>query len=190
MITASPWIATYDRRITDTATEGFYVAYLFSIDFKRLYLSLAFGTTQFAEYFKNIGERHEKLASAAAQFRTLVKPERTLYVDTLKLAATSKDRLHSDYQYSNIWAIQYDLNLVPPEDILVADYRYMLGLYKQLVDNPLLPDMQQLLEAQISLPAKALAPIVKKFVARPPKSRKKGLGGHGTRDLSRIEEGG
>lgn len=113
MITASPWIATYDRRITDTATEGFYVAYLFSIDFKRLYLSLAFGTTQFAEYFKNIGERHEKLASAAAQFRTLVKPERTLYVDTLKLAATSKDRLHSDYQYSNIWAIQYDLNLVP-----------------------------------------------------------------------------
>jgi MrcB-like, N-terminal domain len=66
IITAAPWIATLDKSITKTATQGFYVVYLYSIDLKRLYLSLAFGTTQFKEYFPRTLERHAKLLSAAA----------------------------------------------------------------------------------------------------------------------------
>ena len=39
-ITAAPWIATFDKRITDIATSGYYVIYLFSIDLQRLYLEI------------------------------------------------------------------------------------------------------------------------------------------------------
>ena len=51
-ITAAPWIATFDKRITDIATSGYYVIYLFSIDLQRLYLEFGFGTTQFKNHFK------------------------------------------------------------------------------------------------------------------------------------------
>src|SRR5215469_12352784 len=73
-ITAAPWVATYDLRITHSATEGFYLVYLFSVDMNRLYLSLAFGTTQFAQYFKESEERHNRLSSAAVKLRSLATP--------------------------------------------------------------------------------------------------------------------
>jgi MrcB-like, N-terminal domain len=40
-ITSAPWIATFDRSVTTTATQGFYLVYLYSVDLKLLYLSLA-----------------------------------------------------------------------------------------------------------------------------------------------------
>jgi len=50
-ITAAPWIALFDRRLTDSATREYYVVYLFSVDLSAVTLSLAFGTTQFEKQF-------------------------------------------------------------------------------------------------------------------------------------------
>jgi hypothetical protein len=172
-ITPAPWIATYDKRITRSAIQGFYLVYLFSIDLKRLYLSLAFGVTQFGQYFKRSPERHKQLASAAGRLRTLVDPKRILHAEPLDLAATPRNRLHFDYEYSNIFAVPYDLDQLSGDHVLIADYRYMLGLYAQLVENPLLPTMQQLLEAQISPPAEVLPPKVTEFTRRAPSGKKR-----------------
>jgi len=46
-ITAAPWIALFDRRLTSSATTEYYVVYLFSTDMSTVTLCLAFGTTQF-----------------------------------------------------------------------------------------------------------------------------------------------
>lgn len=97
-ITAAPWIGTRDPQVSKSFTEGFYVVYLFSIDLRRLYLSLAFGTTQFRNYFKTASVTHEKLARAARHLRTLVDPYRPLLTRKLDLLATSKNRLHYDYE--------------------------------------------------------------------------------------------
>jgi MrcB-like, N-terminal domain len=70
-ITAAPWIATFDPTVTRTATQGFYLVYLFSVDLQRLYLSIAFGTTQFESYFPQVRERHAKLVAAAEHLRAL-----------------------------------------------------------------------------------------------------------------------
>jgi hypothetical protein len=170
-ITSAPWIATFDLSITKTATQGFYLVYLFSIKLQKLYLSLAFGTTQFEDYFPSIPERHAKLMSAADQLRTLLKPKRILHLGSLDLDVTSHDRMHSDYEKSNIVAIQYDLDALPSDDQLARDYRYMLELYRELVANPLLPEVQHLLESQIEPPPLFLDPIVKEFSVRKPKGK-------------------
>ena len=60
-ITAAPWIATFDKRITDTATSGYYIVYLFSIDLQRLYLEFGFGATQFKNHFKKKTESNKNL---------------------------------------------------------------------------------------------------------------------------------
>src|SRR5215467_9977918 len=44
-ITAAPWIALFDTRLTTSATREYYVVYLFSLDLATVTLSLAFGTT-------------------------------------------------------------------------------------------------------------------------------------------------
>ena len=98
----------------------------------------------------------------------LIKPECALYVQPLDLAAGPKDRLHFDYEYANIFAIPYDLDHLPLDVVLTEDYKYLLGIYRELVDNPLLPGMEQLLESQIrrlrtlcrlSLKSSHLAPL-------------------------------
>ncbi len=39
-ISAAPWLTVMDKSITESATEGFYVVYLFSRSAKKLYLSI------------------------------------------------------------------------------------------------------------------------------------------------------
>ena len=184
-ITSAPWVATFDLSITKTATQGFYLVYLFSVDLRRLYLSLAFGTTQFEEYFPSIPERHTKLVAAADQLRTLLKPKRVLNSGSLDLAVTSRDRMHADYEKSNIVAIQYGLDALPSDDQLARDYRYMVELYRELVANPLLPEVQHLLESQIEPPPLFLDPIVKEFSVRKPKNKKAQGGGTKNRRISK-----
>jgi hypothetical protein len=184
-ITSAPWIATFDLSITKTATQGFYLVHLFSIKLQKLYLSLAFGTTQFEDYFPSIPERHAKLMSAADQLRTLLKPIRILHLGSLDLDVTSHDRMHSDYEKSNIVGIRYDLDALPSDDQLARDYRYMLELYRELVANPLLPEVQHLLESQIEPPPLFLDPIVKEFSVRKPKGKKSSGGGTKNKRISK-----
>jgi len=170
-ITAAPWIATFDPTITRSATQGFYLVYLFSVDLSRMYLSIAFGITQFETYFKNPHERQAKLVDAAKHLSSLLKAKRPLVLGKLDLAA-SNGSLHADYERSNIAAIVYDLDALPSDKQLADDYRYMLSVYSDLVRNPLLPDIQQLLEAQIEPPPTS-EPTVIDFLPREPIAKRK-----------------
>ncbi len=67
LITAAPWIATFDNRITKCARRGFYVVYLFSVDLKSLYLCLGLGTDQFNDLFNKKTEKHDGLEHAASR---------------------------------------------------------------------------------------------------------------------------
>jgi len=168
-ITSAPWIATFDPKVTQSATEGFYVVYLYSIDLQRLYLSIAFGTTQFKDQFPNVMERHQRLRSAADRLRALVPQQNDLLAGDLDLAATARDRLHTDYEAGNIFAIRYDLAALPEENQLKADYLKIIALYDALVSHSLLPEPQRLLEAEVDTPIEVQAPVVLDFKPRPPK---------------------
>ena len=52
-ITYAPWVAAFDPLITTSATDGYYFVYLYSVDLKRLYISLGVGVTEFENHFGN-----------------------------------------------------------------------------------------------------------------------------------------
>jgi len=70
-ITAAPWIALFDRRLTTSATSGYYVVYLFSTDMSTVALSLAFGTTQFDKQFGGPSSAFPRMRSAAVRLQEM-----------------------------------------------------------------------------------------------------------------------
>ena len=58
-----PWIAVLDPEITTSTMRGYYVVFLFSIDMKRVYLSLNQGMTDIEKELKTEGAAKELLRS-------------------------------------------------------------------------------------------------------------------------------
>ena len=52
LLSAAPWLAVMDKTITESATEGYYIVYLFSRSAKKLYLCMGIGATQFQKIKK------------------------------------------------------------------------------------------------------------------------------------------
>jgi 5-methylcytosine-specific restriction protein A len=44
-ILSAPWVAVFNRNITESATKGYYIVYLLSEDLQRLVLEVGFGAT-------------------------------------------------------------------------------------------------------------------------------------------------
>jgi len=185
-VTAAPWVAAFDPRITTSATTGYYVVYLFSVDMELIYLTLAFGTTQFREQFGGTELALERMRDAAERleslFRRRISPD--LKTGPIDLRASRRDRLHREYESSAIlWLEPYSLSDLPPEDTLRQDFLKVLEAYEYIASDPLTPNVQDLLEATVQAPADVL-PEVRQFVPRPPP--KKGSKGASSRRHSGV----
>ena len=183
-ITAAPWIATFDKRITDVATSGYYVVYLFSIDLKRLYLEFGFGTTQFKNHFKKKTERYKKIRTAAKELQErhekkllpIFKQALHGYTsrEPIDLAATSRDDLHEAYEQSSIYSVEYLISSLPAENQLVNDYNAFLNLYREIVLDSSSPSMEELFENEADpFKTKGRSPITV-FIPLPAKKKKRG----------------
>ena len=183
-ITFAPWVATFDTRITTSATSGYYVVYLFSIDFQRLYLEFGFGLNQFTDHFKTRAKSYEKIRLAAKvlqqfhedKLRPIFKP--ALYENIsrgpIDLAAQSNHGLHLGYQQSSIYSVEYLLSDLPTEDKLAEDYNGFLSLYEAIVLDPSGPTMEQLFERTVVPKKTNSTSSVTGFVPHPPKKKRKG----------------
>lgn len=135
-----PWIAFLDPDVTESAQEGIYVVYLWSVDADSLYLCLSQGVTDVAKKHKaNVLPR---LRSEAAKIRALISSES---VDLLsKISLGSKDRLPVQYEAATIAAIKYETNSLPNDIQLRSDLSRMIELYgsavgrkrEKLTENP------------------------------------------------------
>jgi 5-methylcytosine-specific restriction protein A len=63
---AVPWVAVFDRLITETAQDGFYVVYLFREDSKSVYLSLNQGVTTARHLYRK--DAKQSLRARVADF--------------------------------------------------------------------------------------------------------------------------
>ena len=126
------WLAVFDRMVTETAQEGFYLVYLVPADGSRVFLSLNQGTE---EIYSQVGGRHyeQVLQDTATRDRGLLEGEETygLLPGPIDLGATS--RLTRGYESGNIFALEYRLPL-PPEGDIEADLTRLLLLYAALVE--------------------------------------------------------
>jgi hypothetical protein len=170
-ITAAPWIALFDRRLTTSATEEYYVVYLFSTDMSTVTLTLAFGTTQFKKQFGGPSDAFPRMRFAAGRlqemFNHIIPPQ--LSRGPIDLTAEPRQTLHYAYQQSTILSYApYNLGALPEEKQLVSDLKGLVQLYTDIVSDPLAPTVDQLVEAVVDPAPVVQVPEVRDFEIRPP----------------------
>jgi 5-methylcytosine-specific restriction enzyme A len=126
---AVPWIGIFDPAITTTATEGYYVVYLFHAQQPIVHLSLNQGTTAVREEF---GAKAREVLSDRAVFmrKRLADYQANLSVNAIELGSNA--RLPGDYAAGHAIGVTYHLDALPDETMLVGDLRNIVRAYRAL----------------------------------------------------------
>ena len=145
-ISAAPWLSVMDKSITESATEGFYVVYLFSRSAKKLYLSIGIGATQFQEIYGITNECLDKISIARNQFQNLFKKYKPANVidkidlleDDLNFEEPLKGsarNLISCYEKSTNFSKEYNIDQIN-DTILTKDLNDYINLYANIINDP------------------------------------------------------
>lgn len=132
-----PWIAIFDLDITNTATHGYYIVYLFTADMQGVYLSLNQGWTYYENEYG--GKRGlEKIREATSIIQSnLDISEKGFTKEKISLnvpsSYSSSTRLQAEgYELGHIVGKYYPRNKMPNDEELKKDLLAMLDLYDQL----------------------------------------------------------
>lgn len=125
-----PWISVFRKDITETATKGIYIVYLYTADMKGVYLSLNQGFTFFREKFGTKKGREEirKVASFLQSSCNTIPKE--LKLDVIDLKATGV--LGKGYVPGHIAGKYYDINDLPTSNKLADDLRNLMSVYEEI----------------------------------------------------------
>jgi 5-methylcytosine-specific restriction protein A len=127
----TPWVGVFDLSVTDSATRGYYIVYLFRADGTAVHLSLNQGTT-------------EVVNAGRSQYKAILEARAREYASLLGLA--KRDGIHlgpvdlgggrrpltPGYEAGNVAAITYHATSIPDDAQLIEDLHRMLALYSQL----------------------------------------------------------
>lgn len=127
-----PWVAILDRLVTETAQQGYYLVYLVRADCSGVYLSLNQGVTTVRQEYR--ASTRKALATRAKDFDARLGP---LTKDLIRgpIDLGTKKGLGADYQQGSVCARYYPRDDLPDDEVLNADLRRFLGLYRHLVNN-------------------------------------------------------
>jgi len=124
-----PWLAAFDPVVTDSATRGYYVVYLFHISEPIVHLSLNQGTTVVREEF---GAAARQVLSERAAFVRDRLPDFVLRLPATQIALGSTARLPGDHAAGHALGVTYSLDNLPEEQALADDLRNALQAYRAL----------------------------------------------------------
>ena len=124
-----PWIGVYNANITTTATEGYYIVYLFDAEMTKVHLTLAQGTTKVREEFGR--NTHDALTRFAGVMRDRL-PEAKGRFSPSAIALHGSSTLAKDYEPSIALSASYDVGNMPTDEVLRADLREMARMYALL----------------------------------------------------------
>jgi 5-methylcytosine-specific restriction protein A len=124
-----PWVSVFDPLITDSATRGYYVVYLFHASSPVVHLSLNQGTTAVRDEFGP--KAREVLADRAAFMRKRVA-DFVSYLPAEEIELGSSARLPGDYAAGHAMGITYDVTNLPPETVLRGDLQLAVQAYRAL----------------------------------------------------------
>lgn len=114
-----PWIGIFDPKITQSASHGYYLVYLFSRKGNSVYLSLMFSSSDKL----NIG----KLESARNFVETLKNRPSDIIIGDIDL--DSPTGIGKEYEKSTIASIRYEKGKIPNDEKLAEDLKRMLNLH-------------------------------------------------------------
>ena len=173
----APWIGARDVRLADKQGEGYSLVYLYSVDLKKVHLSIAFGTEQFIDVFKPKKVAYEKMREAASRIQKVFHNDKNiddLILSPIDLTATSKEFRQEGYEQSAIFSLSYQIDDLPDDTKLLDDYRKMLDFYVDIFENPLTPSIDSLVNAVADpINFQNTKVKIKDFEYRSPKKTKK-----------------
>jgi 5-methylcytosine-specific restriction protein A len=145
-----PWVAVFDRLVTDTAQNGYYVVYLVKEDSSGAYLSLNQGVTTAKNLYG--ADAKEALRARAVDFLArLGKLPDSYIVGPIDLSTKSSSSLGAYYEQGSICAKYYAKGDIPPDGILEMDLKEFMDLYFVLATKDLLPSAETVEEDEENL---------------------------------------
>jgi hypothetical protein len=148
-ILRTPWFATLNREVTDSATKGYYLVYLISADLKTLVLAIGFGAYQFEKqygrgkkFFDALGTAvvNMKINSAHLASKSLRETKTRTNIGPVLLDESGDYHLRA-YEKCSIYSLSYDINDLPSEADLKRDYLEYVNLYDSMSESLLLADV-------------------------------------------------
>lgn len=133
-----PWIAVFDQNITTTAQKGFYIVYLFSEDYKKVYLSLNQGWNYFIKNgpLKQAKAEAETVAEFWRNNLELIEENKSFNKDEIDLSnqSGSTSTRGRGYGYANIISKCYIIEDLGESDeqMLHGDLNDMITVLKEL----------------------------------------------------------
>lgn len=176
-ILAAPWVAVFNRNITESATKGYYLVYLLSEDLERLVLEIGFGATQFEKRFGRGKKFYEAVDGAVINMRLnsshLIKGclpgsiSRT-NIDNVHLDSSGDFRLKA-YEHCAIYSLTYNTSSLPTNEELKRDYLEYLSLYDRMANSLLLAEVDDYVLETAEPPKASEALEITDFTVRPRK---------------------
>lgn len=161
-VTAGPWFATFDTRVTNEAQKGYYLVYLFSVDMKKLVLEIGFATKQFKDFYGDSRKSRGIMRDAAIKMQQSVEPVTKEFSDQsfikklsknesdLSTQGNNKYKLQIGYEKASIFHISYNIDKLD-ESELKKDYLNFVSLYQAMVSSRDTKSVEQLLDSSISI---------------------------------------
>ncbi|MDO6465002.1 MrcB family domain-containing protein [Pseudoalteromonas carrageenovora] len=161
-VTAGPWFATFDTRVTNEAQKGYYLVYLFSVDMKKLVLEIGFATKQFKDFYGDSRKSRGIMRDAAVNMQQSVGHVTRNFPDQsfikklsknesdLSTQGNNKYKLQIGYEKASIFNISYNIDKLD-ESELKKDYLNFVGLYQAMVSSPDTMSVEHLLDSSISI---------------------------------------
>ncbi|MEG4229710.1 DUF3578 domain-containing protein [Microcoleus sp. N9_B2] len=141
-----PWIAIFNKLVTESVQSGFYCVYLFRADFSGVYLSLNQGIADKRKKF-GLGKSRDMVRDQAQLFKDKLGSDKLReFSETLDFQLdsipkkTTYRRLGIAYEAGNIASKFYSSESLPDDKELVGDVRKMLEIYFSLFEEVSLKD--------------------------------------------------
>lgn len=156
-VTAVPWVATFHREVTVSATAGYYVVWLLPEDRRSIILALGLGATQFAELYGENRKALDAAGRAGIKVLSVAKPLLPEVFPPELLARTVEGELpplgksyeHKAYGKAAVLSVRYLIDDLPSSSQIEADYVAFINLYQRLVFSALTPSTDELVVDEV-----------------------------------------
>lgn len=126
--TKTPWIAILDKEITTSTREGVYIVFLFSSDYKHVYLTLNQGTTVPGQFGPRLGKK--EIAENSKRIRNLLNIN-----DAILKIDGNADIADERYKLGAIYYTLWDVNDINEGERVLKLYLSIYKKYKESFDT-------------------------------------------------------
>ena len=128
--TEIPWVAIYDKEVTNSAEHGYYIVLLFKADMSGCYLSLNQGYTQYSKLFKGEKRKQQELIKTASKARGLLSNIEGSIDTELDLSSNADKAM--GYGAGNIFGFYFSLTSKINESKFNKSLQQLLSSYAEL----------------------------------------------------------